>query len=185
VRIPWFRKEVTAPPARARRTWRKVAVSAIALGMMVGASVALAAPAHAMGNGTETTIWSWHNGTCLDSNANGAVYLNPCWNNDAYQQWIFWEDTAGDFGIQDDATGRCLGAGADGSVSTYPEAECSFSNTWALWAVSDYIDGLGHHVINLANYGASGCLDANKPGSLPYINHDCYTGGYQDWKPED
>ena len=178
-----FRKEATAPPARARPTWRKALLPAIALSV-AGASVALGAPARA----DETTILrSWANGTCLDSSA-AAVYSSNCSGLNS-QNWalaVWWsgppEPGMGNgqhyATIRDAATGLCLAASDQrGLFSTACNGDLD-----TYWTINEYWDG-NHLVDNIQNTEMNACLDANSPGGPPYVNYYCYLGGAQDWKP--
>jgi len=77
-------------------------------------------------------IRSAHNGWCLDSNARGSVYTNPCagTGQNRYQQWIIWNGGW----TKNVATGRCLEK-ADGSteIRTRPCADVNSLTTWRHW----------------------------------------------------
>ncbi|MFE9256388.1 ricin-type beta-trefoil lectin domain protein [Streptomyces sp. NPDC006879] len=57
---------------------------------------------------------------CLDSNAAGKVYLNPCGSNNNYQKW--WETkTSTGWKITNKATGRVLDSNSRQQVYTLPD----------------------------------------------------------------
>ncbi|MFJ7156766.1 RICIN domain-containing protein [Streptomyces sp. NPDC101118] len=57
---------------------------------------------------------------CLDSNAEGRVYLLPCKDGNNYQKW--WEEkTPTGWRIKNKATGRVLDSNARGQVYTLPD----------------------------------------------------------------
>jgi hypothetical protein len=70
------------------------------------------------------------NGRCLDSNANGQAYTNPCSTSNTYQNWQIVANGSFYFLLKDRATGRCLDSNANGNVYTNP---CSTSNTYQNW----------------------------------------------------
>ncbi|KAA9379659.1 ricin-type beta-trefoil lectin domain protein [Microbispora cellulosiformans] len=68
-------------------------------------------------------------GDCLDSNASGNAYLNPCDSGNNFQRWEFVNANWGAL-LKDVATGRCLDSNASGSVYTNP---CSTGNAYQNW----------------------------------------------------
>lgn len=172
-------KRLVAAPFRARGVLRKAALLAVVLGGLIPAAALTAAPASAS---TTTILRSWSNGACLDSNYAGAVYEGPC-NGGNYQNWdlnfnfnVLGEQSQ----IKDNQTGLCL-AHLPGGMLT---EGCNSGDRYQLWFVVAIIDGQGHQVLNIQNYGTGGCLDANSTAAgPPYVNPHCYLGGAQDWKP--
>jgi len=63
----------------------------------------------------QSTIVDKATGRCLDSNAKGQVYTNPCKKGNNYQQWLRIRYT-----LEDKATGRCLDGNANRQVYTNP-----------------------------------------------------------------
>lgn len=62
-------------------------------------------------------VMNYNTGMCLDSNAAGRVYGNPCTANNSYQEWRL---TANRFGweFRNVATGLCLDSNTAGQVYT-------------------------------------------------------------------
>lgn len=172
-------KRPVAAPSRARGVLRKAALLAVVLGGLIPAAALTAAPASAS---TPTILRSWSNGACLDSNYAGAVYEDPC-NGGNYQNWdlFFNFNLVGEQSqIKDNQTGLCL-AHLPGGMLT---ESCNSGDAYQLWWVVAFIDGEGHQVLNMENFGTGGCLDANSTAAgPPYVNPHCYSGGAQDWKP--
>ncbi|MEU4196962.1 RICIN domain-containing protein [Kribbella sp. NPDC026611] len=76
-----------------------IACSVVVAGLIIGT----AAPASA---GLDYNQIGNDEGYCLDSNAAGDVYLNPCDPRNPYQQWHIWNGGW----TKNVATGRCLQA---------------------------------------------------------------------------
>ncbi|KAA9379658.1 ricin-type beta-trefoil lectin domain protein [Microbispora cellulosiformans] len=70
-------------------------------------------------------------GACLDSNASGNAYTNPCSSGNNYQRWNYY---SGNYAIlfQNYATGRCLDSNLSGSAYTNP---CSAGNAYQNWQI--------------------------------------------------
>ncbi len=67
---------------------------------------------------------------CLDSNAAGTVYVNPCQRGNAYQKWQFWNGGW----ARNVATGRCLEnpSFSFGAIRTRPCAHIG-AQYWQHW----------------------------------------------------
>ena len=168
--------------ASLRRRWHAVAATAatVAALAVAGSTPAMAAPAT---SASGVTVWRFQDaqtGRCLDSNAVGNVYTNPCQvPGNHYQDWIetWYSEPAGIWivSLRDYATGRCLDSNAAGNLYTNP---CQApGNPYQDW-------------YPLANLGTSGtdlykdwqtnrCLDSNYNGNTYTL--PCNGGNYQNW----
>ena len=77
------------------------AVLIVSLALIVAAFAAASANADASHRWIRNMVG---NDFCLDSNAAGTVYVNPCQRGNAYQKWQFWNGGW----ARNVATGRCL-----------------------------------------------------------------------------
>ncbi|MGW2637466.1 RICIN domain-containing protein [Streptomyces sp. NPDC001348] len=66
-----------------RRGWAAI----VSLGLALGLSLVNASPASAYTLGPNF-LRNWETGLCLDSNAAGSVYTNPCQFGNNYQNWV-------------------------------------------------------------------------------------------------
>ncbi|WP_157252775.1 RICIN domain-containing protein [Nonomuraea typhae] len=111
----------------------KLAVLTLAATTIAGA-VALAPPVQASSSSSSLAqIANFINKAydrCLDSNANGAVYIQAC-NGGLYQKWE-WVHGGAHSGkmLKNRATRRCLAFADSGGVSTKP---CSSNNFYQSW----------------------------------------------------
>jgi serine/threonine-protein kinase len=116
---------------------------------------------------------------CLDSNAAGQVYTNPCqFPGNLYQNWDLWQyDLMTPGGVpysvwawQDVATGRCLDSNAAGNLYTNPcQAPGNDYQTWVGGVISNEI--VDEHT--------GLCLDSNYAGQA--YTHVCNGGNFQAW----
>jgi hypothetical protein len=171
-------------PAHGRGRWRARAFLAASLSILAAVpAVAGVTAAHADTWHSNGILRSWTQGQCLDSS--GAVYENPCWAGDRYQQWNFlplWSQGGAElYVVQDVATGQCLDSPGGGNLDTINCTDNITANTE--WYITEYTDGFGHDVMHLQPNNGNGCLDANLPTGGPYLRSPCYSGGYQDWSP--
>jgi len=173
-----FRVREETGPARTRGRWRKAAFLATALSVLTALTAAPATVANADTTPRTTILRSWTQGQCLDSNYVGNVYELNC-NGGNYQNWNI-EAFGQAYLLQDAQTGLCLEN--DSGWPNVFTAPC-FATGEQQWLISEFTDGLGHDVMNIEQSLGNGCLDANVLGGLPYVNSNCYSGGYQDWKP--
>lgn len=110
---------------------RRLAV-ALTSALILGGISTAAAPAQAESSSL-AQISNFINkvfGKCLDSNANGSVYMQTC-NGGAYQKWE-WVVGGANSGkmLKNRATGRCLAFVSTGTVST---KTCSSNNFYQSW----------------------------------------------------
>lgn len=117
-------------------------------------------------------VWSLDNiaeNKCLDSNASGSLYTNPCQSGNQYQEWTVIDMGDGTRAFKDVATGLCL----DGNSSTLYTLTCNFGGyqRWApTWTGTGWI---------LKSQGSGLVLDCNASGT-PYPNAQ-NGGNYQRW----
>jgi Ricin-type beta-trefoil lectin domain len=76
-------------------------------------------------------IMNYTAGVCLDSNAAGRVYGNPCTGHNSYQEWTFESDGHA-WLIRNVATGFCLDSNAARQV--YTSRVCG-SNNFQRWII--------------------------------------------------
>jgi hypothetical protein len=95
-------------------------------------------------------------GRCLDSNAAGHVYTNPCDGNNKYQWWDVSTALPGRYVLRNQATGRCLDSNTKGSVYTSP---CDNNNTYENWTLNR------DSATTIESSQTHRCLDSNKAGS--------------------
>jgi hypothetical protein len=123
---------------------------------------------------------------CLDSNAAGSVYTNPCQTpGNHYQMWhvTTWEvvnDMFGDlsieYSLQDEQTGRCLDSNSAGSLYTNP---CQApGNRYQMWTASNG-SGLNFGTNFIGDVQTGLYLDGNSAGSA--YTHSYNGGNYQIW----
>ncbi|MGW4808063.1 hypothetical protein [Kitasatospora sp. NPDC004272] len=125
-------------------------------------------------------IRSWAQGQCLDSNDKGDVYTLPC-NGGQYQQWHITikehpKDQWATVWIQDVQTQRFLAPICDTCDSWQPGVSTVgwLTDGWLLFPSNDPWTAWRF----AWNPGPSQrCLDANSPGSPPYIS-------FTDWHPD-
>jgi Ricin-type beta-trefoil lectin domain len=108
-------------------------------------------------------------GNCLDSNASGQVYTNPCQSDNNFQKWSEWY-RIGRTGtihihLRDFATGRCLGSNAARQVYTNP---CQSNNNFQTWITrAADIGGL----VRFKNLATQLCLQLSTNGNV--VTGDC------------
>jgi hypothetical protein len=120
-------------------------------------------------------------GYCLDSNAAGRIYTNPCQvPGNHYQDWYItkWEfvtefDVTYAYSIMDLQTGRCLDSNAAGQLYTTNPCQPP-GNAYQMWALG----GSGLVYIDTAT---GLVLDSNFAKSA--YTHTPNGGLYQDWIP--
>jgi hypothetical protein len=163
-----------------RRAAMACGIAALVALAMTTAAPAMAAPAFYTGG--------WYGlrdaqtDRCLDSNAAGAVYTNPCQvrvngPDNSYQIWdeVDYRETVGGvtyyvFALQDDATGWCLDSNASGKLYTRPcQAPGNLYQDW------NWDDATG----TITDYETGRCLDSNSAGQAYTL--PCNGGGYQLW----
>jgi hypothetical protein len=160
------------PMRFARR--RLSAVSAVAT-LSTVATFILAAPA--MASVPPGHIMNLGTGRCLDSNYNGAVYLNSCLPSDNYQKWHTINDGSE---IVDNQTGRCLDANHHQGVFTNPcppNPTLRDASQYDLWASG--VDN--RNEVTWENEGEGAwALDANNHQGVFTAPYN-YLDRYQTW----
>jgi hypothetical protein len=111
-------------------------------------------------------------GRCLDSNAQGQLYSNPCSTSNSYQSWVITDNGNGTLTFKDSATGLCLnGNGTGTSVDT---SSCvtgdPYEQWYAAWGGSGWF---------LKHAATAFVLDMQSDGT-PYFN-TLNGGAYQQW----
>jgi hypothetical protein len=152
------------PTAMMRRAGRAGAV--VLLTGACGALAAAQAVARTPYPGVSTTVAPAHieNGatkTCLDSNGNGAVYMNTCMPNDNYQKWHI---TDGGYEIVDNQTGRCLDFNHHQGIFTNP-CHSGNSDLYEQWGY-----GGNPPATALMNTATIMCLDDTSHLFMNYCN---------------
>jgi hypothetical protein len=142
--------------------WRAAAVAAAVL---LSLAVTDAAPATATPTRVGFNVYSLRDQEthrCLDSNAAGRVYTNPCQApGNPYQDWIKYTYYSG-YAFQDLATGRCLDGNAAGSVYTNP---CQApGNPYQVWVVGNGGPGYFNLGVYIQTLKARD-LDSNSAGN--------------------
>ena len=171
-----------------RRRWPAVAAIAAtvaALGV-AGSTPATAAPPSPAG--TSYYVKSPQDSQtlrCLDSNAAGNVYTNPCQApGNSYQDWIetaYHGNTTGFYGInyysfEDVATGRCLDSNAAGNLYTSP---CQApGNQYQDW-FAGFLPPTSMSHAALFDLQTQRCLDSNAHGNAYTL--PCNGGNFQNW----
>ncbi len=117
---------------------------------------------------------------CLDSNATGNVYTNPCWPGDSYQEWDLYQyieslptTTVYFYAFKDVATGRCLDSNAAGNLYTTHPCQAP-GNTYQDWVPMNPVLGDSYF-----DYATGRCLDSNATGNAYTL--PCNGGPYQEW----
>ncbi|WP_329222385.1 ricin-type beta-trefoil lectin domain protein [Streptomyces sp. NBC_01485] len=170
----------SGPGLMSRRWWTGALALALSLGFaFMNANSASAATYYRYVN----LLRNWETGRCLDSNAVGQVYTNPCQQGNDYQTWTVVYKARMDHDIVqivNKATQRCL-YWNDKPALVLATVACEVSWTQdpsasLLWRAA----GSSWDNVQLTDIHASKCLDSNRGGSA-YM-HDCNGGGYQHWK---
>lgn len=164
-------------------------VSAARLGVLAAAIATVfglsAGPASATG-GPPHDFYSWHlqqiyTAKCLDSDAYGDAYMNPCQSANAYQSWDVAEagvSTNGRMGyqIRDVKTNLCLEPLFTGSWYGIGTERCNPGNPRQNWYWTP-----GATAAQFSQADPAGCLDGN--GSQTYFTSGvCIPSNeYQNW----
>ncbi|MFI6252227.1 RICIN domain-containing protein [Streptomyces sp. NPDC051016] len=125
---------------------------------------------------------NWATGRCLDSDASGNVYTNPCQQGNDYQTWTL--TFVGHVGydivqVKNQATGRCLYWGnLDGA--RYPYTSDCFPGAAAYTLMTWLGVGSGWDQVQFKTRQEGLCLDSNSSGSAYMLG--CNGGGNQLWK---
>jgi Cytolethal distending toxin A/C domain len=158
-----------------RRLWQV----ALALVLSLGLATVNASSASAADIGSNF-LHNWQTGRCLDSNAAGSVYTNPCQSGNGYQTWrvIYFGHTDYDIvQIRDVATGHCLWRDNGNPIAAPCPADTAPNVGGTLWRAV----GSSWNLVNLTDpYADHPCLDSNYAGSVYILG--CNGGGYQNWK---
>ena len=158
--------------AKGCRRGAAVAVAAVVVLAVVGGAPAMAAPTPQWS--ITTGLTDLQTGRCLDSNAAGSVYTNPCQvPGNHYQDWVesfsAQPSGQGSFSYQNVATGRCLDSNAAGHLYTLP---CQPpGNPYQDW------DSSGTRFLD---HATGRCLDSNQAGNTYTL--PCNGGNFQNWK---
>lgn len=157
----------------ARRGW----AAGAALGLALGLSVVNASPASAYVG--PNFLRNWETGRCLDSDAEGNVYTNPCQSGNPYQTWniSFLKHEAYDIvEIENLGTYRCLIV--EVGNTPIPKLKTKYCKQYPFtgWEAR----GSSWDQVQLANKGVNGCVDSDYAGSAYLL--ECNGGGYQKWK---
>jgi len=156
-------------------------LAAMMLGIGVTSASATGGPPHNFyGWHLQNVGWGW----CLDSDANGNVYSNPCQHANLYQEWNV-VGSGSSWQIQDVATNRCLEVFTsqyDG-YNYLKTVSCNYTDDRQIWAwwPGDIAAQFQHQNI------PEGCLDGawNGPHLTPVDGSQigtCVSGNkYQNW----
>ena len=165
--------------ALAKRRWHAAAATAAAVAALAvaGSTPAMAAPATPAGTATSVlSLQDFQTGRCLDSNAAGHVYTNPCQTpGNPYQDWTDNGYTInGKFylSFRDVATGRCLDSNAAGNLYTNP---CQAPGN----PYQDWVHGYPGRPAAFFGRQTQRCLDSNAVGNAYTLQ--CNGGNFQNW----
>ena len=144
------------------------AFAAVVAVAMAGSTPAIAATASV--NAKFNGLQDQQTGRCLDSNAAGMVYTNPCQvPGNRYQDWAQTSLPGGIVSFEDVATSRCLDSNAAGNLYTNP---CQ--------APGNHYQDWGPSAARFVDHATNRCLDSNAAGSAYTL--PCNGGNYQNWK---
>jgi hypothetical protein len=163
------------PGSFARRGW----TAAAALGLSLGFSLVNASPASAYTLGP-SFLRNWETGRCLDSNAGGKVYTNPCQSGNNYQNWVVVYDHHTNYDvvkIMNVATQMYLYWSPDKVFTNQYVPSGTYYYPQLTWEAR----GSGWDKVALADVdGHNVCLDSNRAGDA--YTEICNGGGFQLWK---